>query len=161
MVVESPDRRGKYVEVTKNVHNSWSWTVKALTQLDSAQERAGDRFQCLYERRASGKVLLSWRVLAKKKSRYSTPTRALSVGRELAKLQLHIGRPRFRALELLCGLSLTVTEASQRYFGRSASREGEARLLELLLEALDQLALHWGYAAGDKCQPNRSRFGQA
>lgn len=82
------------------------------------------------------------------------PIRALTTGQQLAEVQCRLGRCRFLGLELICGLGLTFQEATQRYFG-SASREDEARLLELLFEALDQLALHWGYATGT----NGSRTG--
>jgi hypothetical protein len=156
VVVESPERRGKYVEVTKNIRGCWSSTVRGRGQLDSAREKAGDRFQCLYERRTSGKVLAAWRVLAKKRTRSgSVPVRALTAGQQLAEVQCRLGRHKFLALELICGLGLTFQGATQRYFNRNASREDEARLLELLFEALDQLALHWGYAAGT----NASRTG--
>ena len=155
------DQRGKYVEVTKNIRGCWSSTVRARTQLDSAREKAGDHFQCLYERCTSGKVSAAWRVLVKKKSfSGSVPIRVLTAGRQLAEVQCRLGRSRFLLLELICGFGLTLSEAAQRYFGRTSSHEDEARLLELLLEALDELALHWGYAASDKCQPNGSGVGQ-
>jgi hypothetical protein len=107
-------------------------------------------------------VLAAWRVLAKKEKRSgSVPVRALTAGQQLAEVQWRLGKHRFLALELICGLGLTLQEATQRYFGRNASREDEARLLELLFEALDQLALHWGYAAGTNSSLTGSRIDEA
>jgi hypothetical protein len=150
VVVESPDRRGKYVKVTRNVCGSWSSTVRARVPLDSAQEKAGDHFQCLYEKRTSGKVVAGWRLLMKKREKSkraaSVPIRVLMAGQDLAEVQRRLGSCRFVILELICGLGLTFQEATQRHYGRSASPEDEVRLIEHLLEALEQLALHWGYA---------------
>ena len=162
VVVESPDRRGKYVEVTKNIGGCWSSTVRARGQLVSAVEKAGDRFQYLYESRTFGQVQAAWYFPAKKGKRSgSVPVRALLAGQQLVELQCRLGRHGFLALELICGLGLTLKEATQRYFGRNASWEDEARLLELLFEALDRLALHWGYASRRNARRKRSRIDQA
>ena len=162
VLVESPDRGGKYVQVTKNIAGCWSSTVRAQGQLDPAREKAGDRFQNLYESRTSGRVQAAWSVHAKKGKRSgSVPIRVLMAGQDLVILQCQLGRLRFLALELICGLGLTLQEATQRYFGRNASREDETRMMELLYEALDRLALHWGYASRINAGRKRSRIDQA
>jgi hypothetical protein len=147
-MVESPGRRDKYEEVTKNVCGLWSTALLAQGQIDAAQEKAGDHFRWLYEQRASNMVLDACRVLVKKKSTLGhLPYRMLMTGQELAEVQRLIGGRRFFVLEMMCGQGLPLVEATRCYYGGRASRQHQALFLGLLLEALYELAVHWGYAA--------------
>lgn len=132
----------------KNIRESPSSVMRARGQIDEAHERASNRIRSLFERmRMSSMVVDPSRVPVSTSAGSDRIPDRVTASQGLARVRRRLGKISYAAVETVCGQGIPLEEAAQICFGGRARRGEQDFFARLLHEALEELAVYWGYAA--------------